>query len=77
MSFHNRFCITGDMLFESFPMLDHYPGQGSRHDFKVSMEKIIGMINHGKVLLDDVSLQNFVLQLKKLVEQCFAKAVTE
>ena len=39
------------------------------------MEKIIGMINHGKV--EDVSLQNFVLQLKKLVEQCFAKAVTQ
>ena len=44
-----KMLCTGDMLFESFPMLDHYPGQGSRHDFKVSMEKIIGMINHGKV----------------------------
>ena len=65
-----KMLCTGDMLFESFPMLDHYPGQGSRHDFKVSMEKIIDMINHGKV--EDVSLQNLVLQLKKLLEQCFA-----
>ena len=55
-----KMLCTGDMLFESFPMLDHYPGQGSRHDFKVSMEKIIGMINHEKV--EDVSLQNLVLQ---------------
>ena len=57
-----KMLCTGDMLFESFPMLDHYPGQGSRHDFKVSMEKIIGMINHGKV--EDVSLLNLVLQTK-------------
>ena len=44
MKLNNRFCPAGDMLFESFPMLDHYPGQGSRLDFKVSMEKIIDMI---------------------------------
>ena len=37
------------MLFESFPMLDSYPGQGSREDFKTSMEKIIDMISLGKV----------------------------
>ena len=44
-----KLLCTGDMLFESFPMLDHYPGQGSRQDFKESMKKIINMINQGKV----------------------------
>ena len=44
-----KMLCTGDMLFESFPMLDSYPGQGSKEDFKNSMEKIIDMISHGKV----------------------------
>jgi hypothetical protein len=45
-------------------MLDHYPGQGSRHDFKVSMEKIIGMINHGKV--ENVFFTKFGVTIKEI-----------
>jgi glyoxylase-like metal-dependent hydrolase (beta-lactamase superfamily II) len=37
----NKLLCTGDMLFSSAPMLDYLPGQGSRQDFKKSMEKII------------------------------------
>ena len=46
-----KIMCTGDMLFDDFPMLDHYPQQGSMIHFRKSMEKIIELIKDGKVII--------------------------
>ena len=48
-----KILFTGDALFDNGPMIDHYPRQGSRKDFKASMEKIVDLVQCGKVRLND------------------------
>lgn len=50
LGFQEKILFSGDMLLDHMPMIDHYQGQSCRSDFKASMLKLQGLINHGKVL---------------------------